>query len=281
MARIRILFADDQIPDEALADETIHATLKQKNPDWSDGFIAAFPIMRKAVTTLRESGYEVDVAKSRKEAMSKAKSVAYDLAIIDLGWYADETLPRDQQAYAGWDISQAIEEADRRSGKKPTPQIIYSNRFEKDPAISMQAADQRKLPLFKIYSDAGHQALRAAVKFIESYLSMPSSTERFLDHLRQSLLECLVEPLKQHSKWFKLTVAFVGLSFALLLAGLSTAIWGNVEVGVIASASSIITGAISTLLLAQLRSSQRVLALNRSKLESIVSDYEKHAKKLA
>jgi hypothetical protein len=273
MVGIRILFADDQIPDDQIPDNKIKATLLDKHPDWPNSFINAFCVMRKAVATLRESGYNVDVATNYNEALEKAKRGGYDLAIVDLGWYADETLPENQMPYAGWEISRVLEIADKESGMKITPQIIYSNRFEEDPSVSIQAADQRKLPLYKIYSDAGHQALRATVKFIEANLSK----DPFLEGMKQTLLGCFIEPLKEQRKWFNLTIIFVGLSFILLLISLLTAIYANVGIGVITSVSSVITAAISSLLYKRLDKSQKSMEQSRDKLINLIKDREKQS----
>src|SRR5690349_15121232 len=127
MARLKILFADDQIPDETIPDAEIKESLKAQHPHWSPGFINAFVAMRQSVKTLRGAGYEVIVARTYKEALKLAKRSHFDIAIVDLGWFADESLPPNQKEYGGWDICDAIDEADESSPAEPTLQIIYSN----------------------------------------------------------------------------------------------------------------------------------------------------------
>jgi hypothetical protein len=170
MAHLRILFADDQIPNDNIHDEDIEKTLKQEHPQWSEGFLNAFVAMRQSVRTLRNAGYDVTLARTVKDALDFAKSTHFDIAIVDLGWFADESLSRVEQEYKGWEICAAIDEADKLSQSQPTPQIIYSNRFVEDAAISMQAADRGKLPVYKNYKAATHESLRASVKFIEALL---------------------------------------------------------------------------------------------------------------
>jgi hypothetical protein len=272
MAKIRILFADDQIPDDKIPDDKIESILKEQHPDWPTSFIAAFLVMRKAVKTLRDSGYDVIVATKHRQAMELAKKGGYNMAIIDLGWYADDELSESQQPYSGWDISEVLELSDKETGRR-TPQIIYSNRFAEDSAISIKAADERKLPLYKIYSEEGHQALRATVRFIEANVS----TDPFLESMRNSLLQCLIEPLNQQRKWFNLTILFVGLSFVLLLIGLVTAIYGNTNIGIMTSVSSIITAAISSLLYKQLDNTEKILEQNRDVLINLSKEREVHS----
>ncbi len=275
MATLRLLFADDQIPDEQLSEDEVKVVLEREYR--GEGFRNAFLIMRKAVETLRGSGYHVTIARFYEDAMSLVKKENFDMAIIDLGWFADKSLPSEERPYAGWKISQALDEADK-SKSRLTPQIIYSNRFEKDPAISIQAAEKRKLPLFKIYAEAGHQALRAAVKFIESHVNAPSEEEQFLCDAREILLQSISEPLQQHKSWFRLTAIFVSLSLALLLAGIATAIWSEVQVSILTSVSSVITGAVSSLLYTQLKRTRKTIQDGQEKLQGFIEDAAKRLK---
>jgi hypothetical protein len=170
MARLTILFADDQIPDENIPNHDLGNVLKNQHPDWPPGFIDAFFAMRQAIKVLRIAGYAVTVARTYGEALDLIGKHHFDIAIVDLGWFADGALSADQQEYAGWDICAAIDEADKKLQSAPTLQIVHSNRFDQDAALAMQAADMGKLPLYKNYTEANHQALRAAVKFIETQL---------------------------------------------------------------------------------------------------------------
>ena len=253
MAQVKVLFADDQIPSENLRDKEIKAALKDEHPEWRDKFINAFPIMRRAVQTLRDANYDVTVVRTYKDALELVKTTHFDIAVVDLGWFADKGLSETKRGSAGWDISAAIEEADKQLKAKPTLQIIYSRRFAEDATISMRAAEGKKLPVYKVYGDPGHQALKAAVKFIESHLNQ---TDDRVNDLWQMIRVYWEEPLKQQRQWFKLTIAFVALSLVLLLGGVVGTVSGNVQVGTLTSISSIITGAISTLLYSQLKSMQ-------------------------
>src|SRR5436190_16266541 len=109
MARLKILFADDQIPDENIPDDEINKSLKEQHPDWPARFINAFVAMRQSVKTLRGAGYDVIVARTYKDALELIKHSHFDIAIVDLGWFADATLTPKQTEYAGWDICAAID----------------------------------------------------------------------------------------------------------------------------------------------------------------------------
>jgi hypothetical protein len=266
MARLKILFADDQIPDDSVPDDEISRLVKKQHPAWEVGFINAIVAMRQSVKTLRGAGYDVIVARNYEDALKLIKHSHFDIAIVDLGWFADETLTRDRQEYAGWDICAAIDEADRTSQSEPTLQIVYSNRFVEDATISMQAADSGKLPVFKNYKEATHQALRASVKFIETHLISRSSPEQLavkaINDLQSIMIKSLMEPLVQQKQWAQLTLVFVAVSVLLVLVGAVSAIFWDIRVGTLSSISSILTGIISSLLFFQLQRSQKTLEEN-------------------
>lgn len=267
MARLKILFADDQIPDENIPDNEIKKSLNEQHPKWSAGFINAFVAMRKSVQTLRGAGYDVTVARTYKDALELIKRSRFDIAIVDLGWFADETLTPKQQEYGGWDICAAIDESDKSSQSEPTLQIIYSNRFVEDASISMQAADSGRLPVFKNYKEATHQALRASVKFIETHLTSRPPHEQFAikaaNEFQQMMIKSLMEPLAQQKQWSQLTLVFVVASVLLILVGAASAIFWDVQVGALSSISSIVTGIVSSLFFTQLQRSQKTLEKNQ------------------
>jgi predicted nucleotide-binding protein len=179
MLQLKILFADDQIPDKEIADGDIKAEIAKKHPRWPDKFINGFPAMRQTLKTLKDTGYtNITVARKGSDAMSLAKVQKFDLAIIDLRWASDESLsPDDSDAY-GWNICDEIDKADSDNNRKPTPQIIYSSRVGKESSIGFQAAAKGKLPLLKTYNKAGDQALLASIKFIESLLEKSTNKEQ-------------------------------------------------------------------------------------------------------
>jgi CheY-like chemotaxis protein len=269
MARARVLFADDQIPDDTIPDDRITSTLKEQHPQWNDRFIQAFVATRQAVKTLRGAGYEVTVARTYKGALELVKSSRFEIAIVDLGWFADEDLR--QPDFAGWDICEAIDKADEEHQSGPTLQIIYSYRFAEDPSVSVAAADKDKLPVFKNYTNATDQALRAAVKFLETHLEGSSSSkESFANKAVRDFHEMTIRTLKdslaRQKQWFLLTLVFVALSITLVLVASILVILGNIRAGTFASISSSITSVISTLLFVQLRRGQVSLETSEERL---------------
>ena len=267
MARLKILFADDQIPDENIPDDKIKKSLKEQHPGWDTRFINDCVAMRRSVNTLRDAGYEVIVARTFADALELIKHLHFDVAIVDLGWYADETVTPNQQKNKGWDICAAIDEVNKNSQSKPTLQIVYSNQFDEDASMSMQAADGGKLPVFKNYNKATDQVLRASVKFIETYLTSRSPQEQFaikaVDDLQQMMIKSLMEPLAQQKQWSQLTLICVVVSVLLILVGAASAIFWNIQVGTLSTVSSILTGIISSLFFTQLQRSQKTLEKNQ------------------
>lgn len=187
--QMKILFADDQIPDENLADDDVEAALKRKYPKAQQAFLNSFPIMRQAVATLRNAGYDVTVATGAKDALSLAAGKHFDIAIVDMGWFGDLDVPEGQREYFGWKICNAIDENDSKTQSKPTSQIIYSDRFRTIPEMSREAAQRGKLPVFKVYGEPGHEALKASVKFIEKLIEREAQFGQQNAELRNRELE--------------------------------------------------------------------------------------------
>src|SRR5208282_633976 len=147
-----VLFADDQIPDDQIADEDIQEIISQRYPQAQKGFITAFEKMRGIVKALRDRNCSVTVANTYKRAMELAGDRHFDIAIIDLGWFGDDSLEPSVKDSAGWDISNRIEQADKKlSPHQPTARIIYSSRFASNPEISEKASKEGILPFFKVY----------------------------------------------------------------------------------------------------------------------------------
>jgi len=115
------------------------------------------------------------------------------LAIIDLGWFMDSSLPKEERPAAGWSLCQQLDDKDEQRGKR-TPQILFSSRFPKEPELSREAARRRKLPLFKEATDIVRHSLLAAVGFVDATLAVQrsassASSSRFDPEL-QSQKEC-------------------------------------------------------------------------------------------
>lgn len=207
---MRVLFADDQIPDEDIPDHEIYDVLRARYPKAQDGFIRAFPLMRRVVRSVAENN-DVTVAMRYQDALALAREEHFDVAIIDLGWYADKAVRQADRPVAGWKIAAAIDEADAEDPERPaTAQIIYSARFGSNPELGQIAANKGKLPFFKPYREpftipleseaqveeaadevaSAIQSLRAAVSFIEHLSASGRGNEetlyRDLDVMRKT-----------------------------------------------------------------------------------------------
>ncbi|TET11118.1 MAG: response regulator [Candidatus Thorarchaeota archaeon] len=264
---IRILFADDQIPEYDIPESKISQDERE---------------MRKAVQKLKDAGYHVDVARTLKESIDQVKKKRYDIAIIDLGWYYDKSVSSSEQPTAGWEICRAVTEANEallaskltKGRMKPTFQIMHSQRLMGDATITMTAASRGALPVFKSYNQASHEALVAAVKFVEENAIEKSIEEvrktlaiRIASKTTEMMMQQLGTPLEEQRKWFNLTFTFVAASVALLLIGVITVIFGNLPVGTLSSLGSIISGIISALLFRHLHKSQASAKENRKEIE--------------
>ena len=279
MARLKVLFADDQIPDDDIPDSDIIRVMMKRFPD-EPGFVQAFWDMRQTVKVLRDGGYDVSIANTKRKALNLIKATHFDIAIVDLLWDADEKISPTERDNTGWMICDAIEEADRRATNTLTFQIICSNRFNKEPQIAMIAGQKSKLPVFKSYNEAGSQSLLAAVNFIEKYMSNPSTRDVALDAVkgfRQTMQTLLNEALTQERRWTAITIVLVALSVILILVGALAAIFGYAQAGTLTSISSVITSAVSVLLFRELK---RVQENTRSALNVAEQNYRDAMKQL-
>ena len=130
--------------------------------------------MGEIVQGLQDSGYRVTVARTHSDAKDEISRGEFDLAIIDLGWYMDFSIPEGKRPAAGWSLCQQIDEKDEANGKL-TPQIIFSSRFPDEPELSREAARRQKLPIFKEATDNVRNSLMAAVGFVDATLTAQQS----------------------------------------------------------------------------------------------------------
>jgi hypothetical protein len=141
---MRILFADDQVPDENIPDDKIVEIIGQRYPTAQQGFINAFKLMRRMVRAASE-GNEVVVAQRLDDALRLVQNEEFDVALIDLGWYGDHSAGMPGQA--GWRIVDALIEADKNHPERPpTAKIVYSARFSSQPDLAQTAVKKGSLP---------------------------------------------------------------------------------------------------------------------------------------
>jgi hypothetical protein len=230
-ANVKLLFADDQIPDENAPanDDELIKKMEELYPRRSDThargreqFLKGFISARRTAEKLRSGGHEVNLANSYAKALDLVEREHFDIAIVDLAWFADRALSNPERDAAGWRISAAIAKADTKFGTT-TRQIMYSGMFAKELGTSIEAASRGILPIYKSNNEATHEALKAAVKFVETQLSSRAEEIRIL--LRQSV----EEPIRQHRLWFRFTLGCVVASVAVALVGSMGVFFVNVN----------------------------------------------------
>lgn len=269
-----ILFADDQIPEDQIADQDIREVIAQRYPEAQQGFILAFEKMRGIVKALRERNYSVTVASTYKKAMELATDRHFDIAIIDLGWFGDHSLESSVRDTAGWDISNRIEQADKKlSPHQPTARIIYSSRFASSPEISEKASRLGILPFFKVYSErdsypiatdkkspavqqrsadrdaANKNSLAAAVGFIE-HLIRARTVEM------DAALKILGDAETNEKRWEFITISCIVISVTLVAVSVLSVVLFNKPVTIVTAISGAITALIPKLFYDQLKASR-------------------------
>jgi len=285
---LRILFADDQIPDDSITDDAVLAAIKEQYPRAQAGFIRAFVIMRRAVKAMRDN-YDVTVARRFNDALALVRDEHFDVAIIDLGWYADHDLKEAERATAGWKLADAIDEADARHLERPaTAQIIYSARFATDPALSGMAANKGRLPFFKPYKEAytiplessdikgedsagaqaSYQSLRAAVSFIEHLRTSEQRRDRDLNTMRQTVIEGWRGAVERERRWDLLTRILLATGILLVLSGVLAAMFLGVPQGAVTSASGVVVALIPKLLYGELEKTRKEIREAKDDIEA-------------
>jgi hypothetical protein len=272
MGSLHIFVADDQIPPSDVPEREFRENLLAKYGDTQQnrGFAKQCQFMREIVKGLRDSGYQVTAASTYRDAEKEISEGEFDLAIIDLGWYMDFSLREDERGSAGWSLCDLLDDKDKRTGKL-TPQILFSSRFPKEPELSQKAAQRQKLPMFKEPTETVRNSLMAAVGFVEATLSAQRSAGStdsgyFVHQLQSIALSLFKEPLQNYRRWSFLTLFFVAISLALLVAGVVHAYVQKQPVDYVSSFSSLLSSAISALLFKQARSAQAALTSVRGEV---------------
>jgi hypothetical protein len=283
---LRVLIADDQIPEESVSDSEVLVWARENYPKAHNGFINAFAVMRQAVNTLRD-GYDVKVARRYREALSLIKEETFDVAIVDLGWAGDADVPRNLERTAGWQLIDAIKtEEAQHPERPPTAQIMYSSRFETDPGLGQEAAAQGILPFYKPYgerfslplSDApvaldrkertrvACESLRGVVKFIEQLRN------RRVERILQSAEEGLARATNRERQWDRLTLSMVTVGILAVFAGIVASLFGSVGEGAVSSASGVVMAIIPRLLYGRLDKAYTQIKEERQELVHLLKE---------
>jgi hypothetical protein len=262
---MRVLFADDQIPDEEIPDEDIFQAMRAVYPQAQEGFIRAFQVMRRAHRAVSEDNHVV-VAHRFQDAMSLVQTQEFDVAIVDLGWYADKSIRESERAAA----------YERRPDQPPTAQIIYSARFDSQPQLGERAASRGKLPFLKPYHErftiplesreaviesadkveAACQSLRATLSFIEhvrgSEATPALALQRDLNVLRKAASDGLSRAVEREKRWDQLTRVLLTISIVIVLAGVVSLFFFGVPEGAVTAAVGVVVGLIPRLMFGEL-----------------------------
>jgi hypothetical protein len=227
--------------------------------------------MNTIIQSLRDFGYHVTPARTFATAEKEITKTSFDLAIIDLGWYMDATIPQTERATAGWALCNKLDDIDVKKGRR-TPQILFSSRFPDQPELSREAAKRQKLPVFKEPTANVRNSIMAAVGFVEATLATQQgnskSADSYTQELRNISLSFFKEPLRDYRQWAVFTMIFVALSLLILITSITLVIFGviKVQVATLSSIASIVSGIISTLLYRRLSQTQKTVESTRTDL---------------
>jgi hypothetical protein len=291
---MRVLFADDQIPDDDIPDDQIideiRARFIEKHPgvQAQDGYFRAFELMRRVRRAIGEDN-EVTVANQHAEAVSLAKSREFDVAIIDLGWYADDDLKEADRSLAGWTIAKALDDAAvAHPERTATAQIVYSARFDKQPELGQIAANKGRLPIGKPYEErytipleqgldstnvdrvrAACQSLRATLSFVEHLRATSGAQD--LELFRKATSEGLDRAVEREKTWDVLTRVLLALSVIIVLVGILSLFFLGVPQGAVTAASGVIIGLVPRLMYGQLKETRGQIQLATNRLDALVT----------
>jgi hypothetical protein len=264
----RILFADDQIPPENITQEEFKKQFFAKSDN--KPFFEQCIFVGDIIQTLRDSGYAITTARKFQNALKEIENSIFDLAIIDLGWHMDVSLPESERGGAGWKLCDKLDEKDLKDGRR-TPQILFSNKFPEHPDLSWKAASRKKLPIYKVSTDFIKSSLMATVGFVESTAMSvsgkePQGTDNFNHELQNIALDSFKQPIREYRQWTVFTLVFVGISLCTLITGILFTFLNKIDIGLISSVSSIISGTISAVLYKRLNSVQKLVENIRKEL---------------
>jgi hypothetical protein len=288
---LRILFADDQIPDDEIPDDEIVTVVSKQYPDPSaKAYVRAFPLMRQVVQRVRE-GNEVTVARRFQEALDVVGKKQFDVAIIDLGWWGDDSVAREERANAGWKLADAIDRADALHPDRPaTAQIVYSARFASHPELSIQAASKGKLPCFKPYgeqvsmplpavdepedlsrrTDAASQSLYAAVSFIEHLRA--TDAQRTVNRLWQTAQDGLLRANQRERQWDTMTRTLIIIGVVIIFAGIVASLFLGVPQGIVTTASGVVLTLIPRLTYGELKKTRDEIKAARRDVDAALRE---------
>jgi CheY-like chemotaxis protein len=154
--------------------------------------------IEEARKALKEMAHEVVAVATFDDAIKSAQNEAFDIAVVDLGWFTDASLrnqvSEEDAASAGWRILDLIK------AKNPaTVRILYSARTD-EPKITQAATEQGIYCIRKRFSKEGRLHLADVVKVIAYHLSIESDLRARIQELDSALgkARAFIEELEGH-----------------------------------------------------------------------------------
>jgi len=262
MQNLKILYADDHLPINGYLEfnsenpDEIYQKLKKKYPSWDEKELTRRRNVyynASLMIKILDPAYDLEKTNHFQKALELAGSTHFDIAIIDIGWKNDLDFPKNfdvRKEDVGWKICRAIKETDKRLDCKPTLLIAYSSRFVEVKGLSNSAIDGGALPFFKASMDAtpseidaNVSALKAVVNFLAMQLTSRPPIEEFLLKTIEDMQKMKLESFKdaqreaqnQQSIWFKTAILWGSTSFVLVVIGIISAYFWNLQVGTVTS----------------------------------------------
>jgi CheY-like chemotaxis protein len=195
---LRVLFADDQLPSPVDADNErprheIRRELGNRPgiKDIDAVFDADFEWFVGLLDYLEKSKHvHVTRVASFAEACSRIeRPEEFDLAVVDLSWWGDATLPpgRQHRHNRGLELIDRLAKR-RRDGRQSVPVIALSQNFRDDFELMSTVLDMDALPVPKFYDKLGYRALYSAIQHLarlspaEEPAGAASRTKLFISH---------------------------------------------------------------------------------------------------
>jgi CheY-like chemotaxis protein len=182
--RMRVLFADDQIPssidsENDICKQELRKTLSDKLPDFDSAYQADYKWFTELIRHLSvDMGFTLTTARSLSKAMELAqKRDEYDVALIDLSWMGDPGLPPGEKKNSGLRVLRAIADGNKVSGRYK-PAIAFSQNYKEDPALFAEVLETEALPIPKDYTSIGHRSVGAAIKLMGLKMEVGKSSVR-------------------------------------------------------------------------------------------------------
>ena len=235
---ITILLADDQIPEPSLCKKK--EIVEYYSKQWSgQAFINGFVFLKEVLTKLRDGGFRIIEANTFSKTLESIKKDNFDIAIIDLGWFADPDLsnvPEDIRMNKGWEIVDALK------SKKNIPLIMFSNRFPTDDLIAKRAAELSIFPVYKSYDDVCISNLFVAIRYC---IAQIQSQVDFGDKISKEVRKT---DLRTYKSLSRLLIVCIPISIAIIIIGIVMLYFDLSDTAIITEASGILSGIINGLI---------------------------------